>query len=342
VSGYSIIENPSTELWNSFLKMSPDENLGQCLEFAEITKMVYPRIRIARLCIMHNGEPVGIVQGTYSNYFGFGMTLNVLRGPIVGPRTKENPQLVGSLLKELDDYGRRKRIIYAQIMVPDSWQLQEVFHRRDYATVKTENDYTVNLEQGAQELWKSIDHNKRRNIKKAMKEGVEVVQSHSHEDMRTYYSMLHASAERKGFSTYPLSWFEALWKTYKPELSKVFLAHWKGKSVSGVHILIQGKTVYALSAGSRTEGWEVRPNDILHWKAMEWACENGYSKYDMGTVSEPPPTEESNEWGIWRWKREWGGSLERVRAFGKILLPRYKLILQAKRLVERVMKASGD
>ena len=115
----------------------------------------------------------------------------------------------------------------------------------------------------------------------------------------------------------------------------MFLAYWKGKIVSGVYIVIHEKTVYALSAGSRTEGWEVRPNDIMHWKVMEWACQNGYSKYDMGMVNEPPPTKESRFWGIWRWKREWKGNLERIQIFDKVFLPRYKLILQAEKLVER-------
>jgi lipid II:glycine glycyltransferase (peptidoglycan interpeptide bridge formation enzyme) len=334
VSGYAVVENPSAELWNSFLKMSPEGNLGQCFEMGEIAKVAYPRTKVVRLCITYNGEPIGIVQGTYSSYFGFGMTLKVIRGPIINAKTKENLQLVGNLLKELENYSKRKRIIRAQILVPNSWQLQEVFHKMGYAALKIENEYVVNLGEGAQKLWKSIDHNKRRNIKKAMNEGVEIAQSHTYEDLRTFISMYEATAKRRSFLMYPPSWFEAMWKAFKPELSKVFLAYWKGKSVSGVYIVIHGKIVYALSAGSRTEGWEVRPNDILHWKAMEWACQNGYSKYDMGTVSEPPPTEESSDWGLWRWKREWKGNLERIQTFDKILLPKYKLILQAKQLAE--------
>lgn len=335
MSGYAVTENLSAESWNSFLKKNfPEGNFGQCFEYGEILKMAFPRTRVVRLSVTHNGESFGIVQGTYSRYLGFGMTLKVMRGPIVDAETKENSQLVRSLLKELEDYGKRKRIIHAQILVPESWQLQEVFHKMGYASVRIENEYAVNLEGGVDKLWKSIDHNKRRNIKKAMKEGVEVVQSHNYEDLRTFISMYEATGKRRGFSTYRPSWFEAMWKTFKPELSTVFLAYWKGKSVSGVYIVIYGKIVYALSAGSRTEGWEVRPNDILHWKAMEWACQNGYSKYDMGTVSEPPPTEESSDWGLWRWKREWKGNLERIQTFDKILLPKYKLILQAKQLVE--------
>lgn len=339
MSGYDVVENPSVELWNSFLNINqPEGDLAQCFEMGEITKMTYPRTKVVRLSIAHNGELVGIVQGTYSSYFGFGMTLGVMNGPIVDAETKERNQLVGSLLKELEDYCRRKRIIRAQISVPDSWQFQEVFHKMGYASAKIENEYVVNLEEGVQKLWEKVNHNKRRNIKKAVKEGVEIVQSRSQEDLRTFYSMLQGSAERKGFSIQPPSWYEAVWKIYKPELSKVFLAYWKGKSVSGVYIVIHGKTVYALNAGSRTEGWEVRPNDILHWKVMEWASQNGYSKYGMGTVPEPPPTEESSEWGIWRWKKEWNGNLEKIQTFDKILLPRYKLILKAKELVERSYK----
>ena len=172
--------------------------MDNVLRYGEITKMAYPRTRVVRLSITYNGKPIGIVQGTYSSYFGFGMTLRVMRGPIVNAETKEKFQLVGSLLKELEDYSKRKRIIQAQILVPDSWQLQEVFHKMGYASAgKIENEYIVNLEEGVEKLWKSIDHNKRRNIKKAVKEGVEIVQSHSHEDLKTFYFNAR-SHRRKG------------------------------------------------------------------------------------------------------------------------------------------------
>ena len=336
MSEFSIIENPSSELWNSFLSMFPGGNFEQCFEYGEISKMTFPKTRVARLSIICNGEPVGIVQGTYSSYLGFGTSLGVMRGPVVNAENKESLRLVESLLGALEDYGKRCRIIHAQILVPEAWQLHEVFHRLGYASTGKINEYVVNLEKGADELWRSIDHNKRRNIKKAVKEGVEVVQSRNHDDLLIFCSMLEAAKRRAGFSSYPLSWFEAVWKVYEPvELSKVFLGRWKGKSVSGVFVVIHGNTVYALAAGSLSEGWKVRPNDIMHWKVMEWACQNGYSKYHMGLVHEPPPAEGSSAWGIWRWKREWKGSLERIQIFDKLFLPRYKLMLKAKKLIER-------
>jgi len=335
MSECSIVEDPSAELWKSFLSMFPDGNFGQCFEYGEIAKMAFPSTRAVRLAITHNGELVGMIQGTYSTYFGFGMELGVMCGPVVNMKNRESLQLIENLLKALEDYGKRRRIIYARMLVPEAWQLHEVFNKLGYAPAGKLNEYVVNLEGSVNEVWNSLAHNKRRNIKKGLKEGVEVVQSRDHEDLLTFYSMLKAAEERGGFSSYPLSWLDAVWKIYKPELSKVFLARWNGKDVSGVFTVIHGKTVYALAAGSFSEGWKVRPNDVMHWKVMEWACQNGYSKYQMGLVSEPPPSEGSSAWGVWRWKREWKGNLERIQIFDKLLLPRYKLILKAKKFVER-------
>ena len=331
-----VVESPSAELWRSFLSMFSEGNFDQCFEYGEIAKMAFPGTKVVRLAITHDGEPVGIVQGTYSSYLGFGMSLGVMRGPVVKVENRESLWLVESLLEALEDYGKKNRIIQAQVLAPEAWQLYGVFQKLGYVPAGKLNEYAVDLEKGADNLLKNISHNKRRNIKKALKEGVEVVQSRSHEDLLAFYSMLEASMKRGGFSGYPLSWFEAVWKIYEPqELSKVFLARWKGKSVSGVFVVVHGKTVYALAAGSFSEGWKVRPNDIMHWKVMEWACQNGYSEYHMGLVSEPPPTEGSNAWGIWRWKREWNGDLRKIETFDKVFLPRYKLVLKAKKLVER-------
>ena len=83
MSAYSIVENPSAEVWKSFLDMFPEGNFEQCFHYGEICKTAFPKTRVARLAITCNGEPIGIIQGTYSTYLGFGMSLEVMRGPVV-------------------------------------------------------------------------------------------------------------------------------------------------------------------------------------------------------------------------------------------------------------------
>jgi lipid II:glycine glycyltransferase (peptidoglycan interpeptide bridge formation enzyme) len=333
MSDYYVVQDPSAKLWNSFWESYREGDFFQSFEYGEISKTASQRTKIARLSINLEENPIAMIQGTYTRYLGFGMTLQVLCGPVVSTEKRCDLQLVIRLLKELEDYCKRKRIILSDIWVLDSWQLREAFLNMGYASVGKINDYVVNLEGGVQRLWDSIHHNKRRNIKKAEREGVEIIQSHSHKDLEAFCLLHEASAKRDGFTPVPRSWFEAAWKIYSPELSQVVLAYWKGKSIAGVYVVIHRNTVYALRAGSRTEGLNVRPNELMHWKTMEWACENGYSKYNMGMVNEPVPTEKSDKWGIWRWKKEWNGSLERIEIFDKTILPRYKPVLQARDIV---------
>jgi len=115
---------------------------------------------------------------------------------------------------------------------------------------------------------------------------------------------------------------------------RFFFARYKDQEISGVFTVVQGKTVYALAAGSLSEYWALRPNDLLHWKVMEWACERHFSRYYMGLIDDPIPREESKAWGIWRWKREWNGRMSPLSIFDKIMIPRYRYVLEAKRLAE--------
>ena len=336
MSEYSVVEDLPDKSWDSFLKNHSDGNFEQCFAYGEISKKAFPKTNVVRLACTYGNKPVGLLQGTYSKYFGFGMTLGAIRSPIVDSENKDAAVRIAEiLLKALEDYAKKNRIIEARILVPEAWKIDDAFYSCGYSIVEGLNEYIVNLQNDVDWLWKNISHNKRRNIKKGMKKGVKVVESRRMEDLLTFYSMLKAAEKRRGFSSYPLPWFKAVWSIYEPDLSRIFLAYWNGKAVSGVFTVIHNKTVFALAAGSFSEGWKVRPNDIMHWKVMEWACQKGYSWYHMGLVPDPLPTKGSNAWGIWRWKREWNGKLRRLKIFNKVFLPRYKLMLKAKKLVEK-------
>ncbi len=336
---YSLTEQPSAELWGSLLKTNyPLGNFLQSFEYGEMVKTAYPRARVVRLVINYDQEPIAFAQGTYNVYYGFGTTLTVTWGPIVSLKISDNLHPVENLVSAFEIYCKKHRVIEASFSVFASSNFQEIFRSMNYNPKWKENEYVVNLEGGAEQLFKNIHHNKRRNIKQALEKGVEVTRSHSDEDLRTFYSLLDVTVKREGFTPYPRGLFEAIWNDYDPELSSVFLAKLNGKSISGVFVVVHGKTAYALNAGSLVEGREVRPNDIMHWKAMEWACERGYLRYNLGGVSEPPPTEGSSKWGIWRWKKEWKGNLERIDIISKIVLPQYEPVLHSRDFVQKAIQ----
>jgi CelD/BcsL family acetyltransferase involved in cellulose biosynthesis len=320
-----IIEDPQQQEWDNFLAKYVYGNLQQSFEYGEAARLMNPHTNVVRLFALDGDVPVGLALARYNRRFGFGDRVEVGGvygyGPIVND-VADKEKIISELIAFLEKRARKDRVCEAFIFQPEE---NGVLESLGYVMEKTFNVYKVDLGESVEELWMKIAHNKRRNIKKAQNQGVEVVASDSEKDLESFYEMHALAGKRAGFIPHSFSYFGSFLKVFGVfGKAKVFLAIFEGKPVAGVFVVVHGDTAYALGAGSREEVWQVRPNDMLHWKAMEWACKNGLSYYHMGYVSEPPPTEGSDGWGLWRWKREWNGILEKVYVYHKVLMPRFR------------------
>lgn len=316
--------HPSKRDWNLLLSRFSHGNLQQTYEYGEVIKMANPRTRVIRLLVFDGTTPVGLVQARYNRRFGFGNRMEIGGVYGYGPvliDTKNRQKIFSELINTLEKYAIRNRI--SDIFI---YQLEKngILERMGYAVETSFNAYKVNLKGDSNELWKKIAHNKRRNIKKALTSGVKVIQGTNNDFLESFYDIYLSSARRVGFIPYAFKYFNFLLKIFGTERSRVFLAVFHNEPIATVFTVIDGDTLYALAAGSREQFWHVRPNDLLHWKAMEWACKKGLSFYHMGYVSDPPPKKNQPGWGLWRWKREWNGLLEKVFIYHKVLMPKFK------------------
>jgi len=201
----------------------------------------------------------------------------------------------------------------------------------NYKIIETINVYALNLKESPIDIWNRISSNKRKNVKKAEREGVIVENSRSEEDFQSFLSLWKATATRANFDP-KLKEVEEVGRAFRQKGSgRVFLAKWKHRDIAGTFIINHADTAYCRYAGSIEGSWSARPNDIVHWKAMEWACEQGYSWYHMGPVPEPEPSEGSPLWGLWRWKRGWGGILDKVSIYAKVYFPKLKGLMDFSR-----------
>jgi lipid II:glycine glycyltransferase (peptidoglycan interpeptide bridge formation enzyme) len=333
LTSYKIINNPSREEWTSFIDQFGVGNLQQSFEYGEIEKEAIPHSHTLRLMAIEENTPVGLVQATYQKRLGFGYLAKVGgtygNGPVIGD-VADKSSVLRDLLDTLRGQAVKNRVSEASIHWPESWGMHEIFDKMGYECVERFNVYKVHLKKTVEECWNSISHNKRRNIKKAEAQNVKVTHSPSFEDFNSFYEMLSLSGKRAGFTPPPFSLLQGYLKTFESiKKAMVFLAGLNDQSIAGVFVIVHGDTAYALGAGSREETWNARPNDILHWEAIKWACNQGLSKYHMGHVSDPPPTEGSSHWGLWRWKREWNGQLEKTLVYHRIYMPKIRKFIIA-------------
>lgn len=324
MSEFRITDTASREEWESFLSKSVSGNLQQSFYYGEVMKMTNQKNRVIRLLASDGGEAVGLIQGVFHKKFGIGVRVDAGGGYGFGPIAllDKEEAVFRELLSSLEERAVKNRISEAFVSRPES---DRVLENMGYSISDVSHTYKVGLHKNSEELWKSIAHNKRRNIKKAQEQHAEVVQLKSYDALVSFYEMYKSSSDRVGFAAYSFDYFNAYHKVFGArENMRVFLTVLDDKPVAGVFVVVHGDTAFALAAGSRKDVWHVRPNDLLHWKAMEWACGEGLSWYHMGHVFEPIPTENSPGWSLWRWKREWNGQLKKYYIYHKVYMPKLK------------------
>jgi CelD/BcsL family acetyltransferase involved in cellulose biosynthesis len=137
-------------------------------------------------------------------------------------------------------------------------------------------------------------------IVKAERAGVTVRRGESVADMRTYYELHVETRRRLGAPTQPWRFFNLLWqRVLDGGLGFVLLASYQDVCVAGaVFLAWNGTLLYKFSASDHRY-WQLRPNNLVLWTAIRWACENGLREMDFGRT-------ESDNSGLRAFKKGWG------------------------------------
>jgi hypothetical protein len=150
------------------------------------------------------------------------------------------------------------------------------FRRKQYEGVAM-----LDLSRGPDALFRKFAENKRRNIKKAMKYGVSVEPANDPGKIADYYSICVEWSRRKGLSIPEEEEFHQTFALRKNRL--LLLARYERKIIAGIVIRFSPHGVMEYAANSSLQNaLHVRPNDLLHWRAIEWGCREGMTHYSLG------------------------------------------------------------
>jgi len=95
---------------------------------------------------------------------------------------------------------------------------------------------------------------------------------------------------------------------------------YEGKPLAALFVARNGNRAYYLYGASTDEERNRMPTYLLQWEAMKWAKAHGCGEYDLwGVPDEDEATLEANFesrhdglWGVYRFKRGFGGELKRA------------------------------
>jgi lipid II:glycine glycyltransferase (peptidoglycan interpeptide bridge formation enzyme) len=127
----------------------------------------------------------------------------------------------------------------------------------------------------------------RRNIRKATKAGVEVIEGDA-SDLPAFHAVYVETARRDGFTPRGLAYFERMWRVMRAEDSqriRLFLAQREGDVLAATTLVSVGTHAWYSYGASTTASRDLRPSNAVQWAMIQAAHEAGASIYDLRGIS---------------------------------------------------------
>jgi peptidoglycan pentaglycine glycine transferase (the first glycine) len=283
---------------------------------------------------------------------GLGTIAYVPKGPAVDYADRaQGEAALRALLAAIEPLARHQRAICLKIE-PDLeedpasnsriWELLVgLGFRPSPQTVQPRRTLVVDLDADPEEVLGRMKQKTRYNIRLAARKGV-TVRVGDEADLPAFFRMMEVTAVRDDFGIHSRNYYETAHHLFVPTgRGRLLLAEHEGELLAGLVVLSFGDTAIYMYGASSDDKRNLMPTYLLQWEAMQWAKEQGCRTYDLwGVPDEDEATLEAGFaarsdglWGVYRFKRGFGGRLVRtVGAWDLVYAPlRYRLYTAAVR-----------
>ncbi|MFH1523507.1 MAG: peptidoglycan bridge formation glycyltransferase FemA/FemB family protein [Chloroflexota bacterium] len=319
--------------WNNFLTEHPDTHLLQSGEWGELKSVFgWDAVRVVEAGIgaqiLFRRLPLGLS-------FGY-----IPKGPVFGKQTKKENKRFWA---EVDMLCQRKHAVFLKIE-QDGWDdddsnsspiLQSSSFLSSPQRIQPASTLVVDLHGSEEDIFNRMKPKTRYNIRLAGRKEVVV---HLSDDIENFYQVMDVTSHRAAFHVHSKEYYRRAYELFHPAgMCELFVAEWQGHTLATVMAFGHGKQAYYFYGASSDEERNRKPTYPLQWEAIRWARSKGCIEYDMwgipNEVTETAEDEASGRedglWGVYRFKRGFGGSIKRSiqpldRVYNSLL---YKLYL---------------
>jgi peptidoglycan pentaglycine glycine transferase (the first glycine) len=290
--------------WKQFLASYPNAHLLQTGEWGELKSAF-------------GWRPVRIVSGEAGVQVLF---RELPLGFTIGYIPKANPG--EPLWNEIDSVCKQNRAIFLKLepdiwenQTPDTWNLTL---RTSPQNIQPPRTILIDISGSEEQLLARMKQKTRYNIRLAEKKGVTV---RPWDDLVSFHRMMLHTGGRDGFGVHSLEYYRLAYDLLHPEgMCEILVAEYESKPLAALFVARHGKRAYYLYGASTDEERNRMPAYLLQWEAMKWAKVRGCAEYDLwGVPDEDEATLEANFekrgdglWGVYRFKRGFGGDLKRA------------------------------
>jgi len=210
------------------------------------------------------------------------------------PPITDNENTFNDMFKQVISYGEKA-----------NWKVIDLkccvnYLRGTTLPFETFLTHDLNVSQTSNEIFSAFRDSTKRNIKKAIQNGVQVKIQNTLESVKEYYRLNCITRKVHGLPPQPFYFFK---KIHEHIISNkkgfVALAEHQNNVIAGaVFFQFNSQAIFKYGA-SDPRYLSLRPNNLVMWEAIKWHFQNGFKILNFGR------TELKNK-GLLQFKRGWG------------------------------------
>jgi len=299
--------------WNRFLESQPNVHLLQMGEWGELKKdFDWKPIRI-----MLNNELGGQIL---FRRLPLGLTIGYMPKPVNSEKIVENSD---KFWEEIDSVCKKNRAIFLKIE-PDSWEEEFVIHaKRSSFIVSPQNiqpprTIIIDIKDSEETIQARMKPKCRYNIRLAEKKDVTI---RPWDNISAFHEMMTVTGGRDNFGVHSKEYYQRAYELFHPKgICELLVAEYQGKPLAALMVFANSNRAWYVYGASNDHERNRMPTYLLQWEAIRWAKAHGCEEYDLwGVPDENEVTLEANFetrhdglWGVYRFKRGFGGQLKRA------------------------------
>ena len=317
--------------WKQYLEKYPNAHILQTGEWGELKSAFgWEPVRL----IVDDGSGVQILF----RRLPLGLTLAYLPKPAF---SYQRLAVSEQLWVEIDAVCKKHRAVFLKIE-SDIWEndsssfdTSRLALRTSTHNIQPPRTIIVDLTGTEDDILARMKQKTRYNIRLAAKKGVTV---RPWDDLPAFHQMMLVTGGRDEFGVHSREYYQRAYELFHPTgMAELLVAAHEGVPLAALMVFTHGKRAWYVYGASNDRERNRMPTYLLQWEAMRWARSKGAEEYDLWGV--PDADEESLEahftergdglWGVYRFKRGFGGELKRAsQALDRIYNPLlYRLYL---------------
>lgn len=302
-----IKEIDSKKEWEDFvLSQSPNIFL-QSWNWGEFYQLLGHKI--SRLALVQDEKIMGVallikeeaMRGTYLACPG---------GPLLVDWKKEN---LKQIIDEIIKIGREEKAVFirARPSVLDNQENRELFRTLGFRSapmhMHAETTWQLNLTPSEDELLANMRKTTRYSIRRAVRDGVKIVQSKKVKDVETLYQLQMEAVKRHKFVPFSKEFMEKQFQVFaQDDQTLLFLAEYKKQILSAAMIIYYGDMAVYHYAGTSSKFPPIFSSYLLQWEAIKEAKRRGCKIYNFWGIA-PTDNPKHRFAGVTIFKKGFGG-----------------------------------